>query len=197
MEITPGATNTSPAGINQPNPAVPSGNQADQKIVEITITMPTQAYFLSGIRDFTLTLIKNMTEFSEQWAYRFQSIVDELCNNAIEHGSKEGEIIKIIFQSLHKDYIQIVVEDTGTGKEQLKADQINKLVQERKSQTVLNGLIRGRGLPKIVAEWTDELEFSDTDQGGIRVRVRKYLNDPKLKTSTGSGLENPTHIVLN
>lgn len=197
METPTGVSNNNPTGINQSPSAITSGNQPDQKIVEITITMPTQAYFLSGIRDFTLTLIKNMTEFSEQWAYRFQSIVDELCNNAIEHGSKEGEIIKIVFQSLAKDYIQIVVEDTGTGKEQLKAAEISKLVEERKSQTILNGLIRGRGLPKIVAEWTDELEFTDNEKGGIRVRVRKYLNDPKLKTSTGSGLENPTHIVLN
>lgn len=197
METPTGVSNNNPTGINQNQSAITSGNQPDQKIVEITITMPTQAYFLSGIRDFTLTLIKNMTEFSEQWAYRFQSIVDELCNNAIEHGSKEGEIIKIVFQSLAKDYIQIVVEDTGTGKEQLKAAEISKLVEERKSQTILNGLIRGRGLPKIVAEWTDELEFTDNEKGGIRVRVRKYLNDPKLKTSTGSGLENPTHIVLN
>lgn len=159
--------------------------------------MPTQAYFLSGIRDFTLTLIKNMTDFSEQWAYRFQSIVDELCNNAIEHGSKEGEKIKIIFQSLAKDYIQIIIEDTGSGPKHLTAEEIKKIVEERKGQTIMNGLIRGRGLPKIVAEWTDELEFTNTEKGGIQVRVKKYLNDPKLKAMIGSGLENPTHIVLN
>ena len=170
---------------------------SNDKVIEITITMPTQAYFLSGIRDFTLTLIKNMTEFSEQWAYRFQSIVDELCNNAIEHGSHEGETIKIVFQSSAKKYIQIVVEDSGTGMNHLHAKEIAKLVDERKSQTILNGLIRGRGLPKIVAEWTDELEFQDTAAGGIQVRVRKYLNDPKLQASIGSGLENPSHIVLN
>ncbi len=168
-----------------------------EKVIEITITLPTQAYFLSGIRDFTLTLIKNMTEFSEQWAYRFQSIVDELCNNAIEHGSREGDKIKIIFQSSAKDFIQIIVEDSGNGKSKLHAKDITKLVNERKTQTILNGLIRGRGLPKIVAEWTDELEFTDTASGGIQVRVKKFLNDPKLQANISSGLENPTHIVLN
>lgn len=166
-----------------------------QKMIEITITMPTQAYFLSGIRDFTLTLIKNMTNFSEQWAYRFQSIVDELCNNAIEHGSKEGELIKIIFQNNPKDYIQIIVEDTGTAAKHMKAEEISKLIETRKGQNALNGLIRGRGLPKIVSEWTDELEFTDTEKGGIRVRVKKFLNDPKLKQAIASN--DPTHIVLN
>jgi anti-sigma regulatory factor (Ser/Thr protein kinase) len=171
-------------------------NNSD-KAIEITITMPTQAYFLSGIRDFTLNLIKNTTEFSEQWAYRFQSIVDELCNNAIEHGSKEGELIKIIFQNSPKQYIQIIVEDSGTGKEHLNAKTINDLVESRKSQNILNGLIRGRGLPKIVAEWTDELEFTDIDRGGIRVRVKKNLNDPKLLNPINDNHNDPSHIILN
>jgi anti-sigma regulatory factor (Ser/Thr protein kinase) len=180
--------------MDSQNPAIINDRP---KIIEITITMPTQAYFLSGIRDFTLNLIKNMTDFSEQWAYRFQSIIDELCNNAIEHGSKEGENIKITFQNSPKEFIQIIVEDTGTGPTHLKADELTKLVNERKSQVVVNGLIRGRGLPKIVSEWTDELEFTNTDKGGIRVRVKKSLNDPKMKAGFPESLENPHHIVLN
>ncbi|MBI4975562.1 hypothetical protein HZC20_02690, partial [Candidatus Peregrinibacteria bacterium] len=54
---------------------------------KISITLPTNAYFMSGIRDFTLNMIKNTTNFDEKWAFRFQSVVDELCNNAIEYGS--------------------------------------------------------------------------------------------------------------
>ena len=138
-----------------------------------------------------------MSDFSEQWAYRFQSIVDELCNNAIEHGSKDGDTITIVFKNDPKNYIQIMVKDKGTGKTPMKAANINKLVNDRKEQNILNGLIRGRGLPKIVSEWTDELEFSDNEQGGINVRVKKYLNDPKFQKAVGNGLENPTHIVLN
>ncbi len=58
---------------------MPEENQS----VKITITIPKEAYFISGIRDFTLNLIKNTTSFSEKWAFRFQSVVDELCNYAI------------------------------------------------------------------------------------------------------------------
>ncbi len=167
-----------------------------KKSVEITITMPTHAYFLSGIRDFTLNLIKNMTEFSEKWAYRFQSIVDELCNNAIEHGSKEGEMIKIIFKTEPNDFIQISVEDTGTAIPHLTALQIEKIVDERRQQTGIQNLIRGRGLPKIVYEWTEELKFQDTEKGGILVTVKKFLNDPSL-SQTESSLDQPNKIVLN
>jgi hypothetical protein len=55
--------------------------------------------------------------------------------------------------------------------------------------------IRGRGLSKIVAEWTDELEFTDLPGGGIRVRIRKFLQDPKLKEMSNF-LDSPTHLVL-
>lgn len=163
------------------------------QVIEISIILPTQAYFLSGIRDFTLNLIKNMTDFSEQWAFRFQSIVDELCNNAIEHGSRPGEKIEIIFETKGSEYIQIIVKDTGTSEKPLKAAQIRDMVQERKQQNIVNGLIRGRGLSKIVSEWTDELEFTDNEKGGISVRVKKLLNDPKLKAA----MDNPSHIILN
>jgi anti-sigma regulatory factor (Ser/Thr protein kinase) len=167
------------------------------KPIEIGITMPTQAYFLSGIRDFTLNLIKNMTNFSEQWAYRFQSIVDELCNNAIEHGSQPGEIIKIIFVNDPQNYIQISVEDTGTKQPHIKADEIRQMVEDRRKDTSFSRVIRGRGLPKIVAEWTDELHFADSTTGGVTVTVKKYLNDPKMTAKSAQGLDNLTHIVLN
>lgn len=168
----------------------------EAKPIKITITLPTNAYFISGIRDFTLALIRNMTEFSEQWAFRFQSVVDELCNNAIEYGSAPGDTIKITFTSVPHDSIEIVVEDSGTGKIKLKADDLQKLVTERRQPGYVHTGIRGRGLSKIVAEWTDELEFKDLATGGKEVRIKKFLHDPKLQEMT-KYLESPTHLVLN
>lgn len=172
------------------------GESLESKPIKITITLPTNAYFISGIRDFTLSLIRNMTEFSEQWAFRFQSVVDELCNNAIEHGSAPGEVIKITFISTAHDSIEIIVEDTGTGKVQMKADDLKRLVIERRQPGYVHTGIRGRGLSKIVAEWTDELEFRDLENGGKQVRIKKYLQDPKLQ-EMAKYLESPTHLVLN
>ncbi len=168
----------------------------ETKPVKISISLPTNAYFMSGIRNFTLGLIRNMTEFSEQWAFRFQSIVDELCNNAIEHGSEPGKDITITFISYPRDSIEIYVQDTGTGKNKMKAADLTKLINERRDPNYVHNGIRGRGLSKIVAEWTDELDFKDDSSGGIEVRIKKYLNDPKLKEMT-QYLESPTHLVLN
>jgi len=155
-----------------------AGENQTPEPVKITIILPTNAYFLSGIRDFTLSLTKNMTGFSDQWAYRFQTVVDELCNNAIEHGSAKGKDVVITFISDPKKSIEIVVEDTGTGPNKYNAQQMTNLLKERIAMMHSQYLgLRGRGLPKIVAEWTDELIFEDKPDGGLRVKAKKYLRE--------------------
>lgn len=144
--------------------------------MEISIDFPTNAYFISGIRDFTLNLIKNVTGFSEQWAFRFQSIIDELCNNAIEFGSTPGSIIKIKFVTEKNKRITLYVEDTGTGPQKNNSEYMHNLVEERRGWDHTKTMsIRGRGLPQIVANWTDELDFIDRDDGGLIVKAVKNL----------------------
>jgi anti-sigma regulatory factor (Ser/Thr protein kinase) len=168
----------------------------DERPTEIYIQIPTQAYFLSGIRDFVVNLTKNLTGFSTQWAFRFQAVIDELCNNAIEHGSAAGEFIKITMISDKKKSLEIWVEDTGTGKEKMTAEQLTALYQERRQVMTAQYLgFRGRGLPKIVGEWTDEMIFEDLPTGGIRVKVKKYLRKEE-DTVLSSGQKDPTHLVL-
>lgn len=164
-------------------------------LTKITITLPTNAYFVSGIRDFTLSLIKNTTNFAEKWAYRMQSIVDELCNNAIEYGSAENEDIKVTICHAKDEFIEISVEDTGTGKMKMKAAEMQKIMDEKRKEGYKFIGLRGRGLAKIVAEWSDELEFTDRVEGGLIVRVRKYLKDPRFRA--GLPESTPTHLVLN
>jgi anti-sigma regulatory factor (Ser/Thr protein kinase) len=167
----------------------------DERPTEILIQIPTQAYFMSGIRDFVVNLTKNMTGFSSQWAFRFQAVVDELCNNAIEHGSRPGEFIKITMISTKGKSLEVIIEDTGTGKEKMTAAQLTGLYQERRQMMTQQYLgFRGRGLPKIVGEWTDEMVFEDIPTGGIRVKVKKYLRKEEDKVL--STQKNPSQLVV-
>jgi len=147
--------------------------------VEITMTLPTNAYFLSGIRDFTFNLTKNLTQFSEQWAHRFQSVVDELCNNANEHGSANGEFITVKFIAKTNEWLEVHVSDSGTGPDKFKANELKDLVSTRQQEMTSGKFlgIRGRGLPQIVANWTDELVFEDNENGGVTVKIKKYLKE--------------------
>lgn len=168
-------------------------NQETEQTTRIVIILPTNAYFMSGIRDFTMEMVKNMTKFDEQWAYRFQSIVDELCNNAIEHGSAQDQDIKVTFTVNPSEWLEVTVEDTGTGKDKLKSKQITESMAKKKDADIRTMGIRGRGLAKIVSQWSDELEFTDRPEGGIKVRMRKYLNKPQEaeKPIQGIGAFNP------
>lgn len=171
---------------------------SEPEITRITITLPTNAYFMSGIRDFTLTMIKNTTHFPEKWAFRFQSVVDELCNNAIEYGSAPGSEIRITFLHKKDDYLEIDVEDTGTGKNRINAVGMQKLFTDRKQPGYVFTGIRGRGLVKIVGEWTDEIKFEDRKEGGIKVTVKKFLKNARQKTNEEiSTTSNSQTLVLN
>lgn len=171
--------------------------QPELEITKITITLPTNAYFMSGIRDFTLNMIKNTTHFPEKWAFRFQSVVDELCNNAIEYGSAPGSEIRISFIQKKDDYLEIIVEDTGTGKNKATAAGLQKLFDERKEPGYVFTGIRGRGLVKIVGEWTDEIKFEDRPQGGLRVHIRKYLKNARQKRAGEEEEENSKNTTGN
>jgi anti-sigma regulatory factor (Ser/Thr protein kinase) len=181
--------------MNETNTNTETGKEIPP-ITKITITLPTSAYFMSGIRDFTLNMIKNTTNFPEKWAFRFQSVVDELCNNAIEYGSSPGSEIRVTFMNKKDDFIEIQVEDTGTGKNKITAEQLQKLFQERKEAGYVFTGIRGRGLVKIVGEWTDEIKFENREGGGIKVSVKKFLKNSRQNQEIIPSLTN-NQITIN
>jgi len=145
--------------------------------LKITIILPTNAYFMAGIRDFTMTVTQNMTGFSQQWAYRFQSVVDELTNNAIEFGSAVGENITITFVSVKGKYIEVYVKDTGTGSKKMSAADMMQYLESHKNidPTTITS-IRGRGLSQIVSNWADKVEFTDNEGGGLTAHVVKNFD---------------------
>lgn len=172
-------------------PPVPDGNHPAEESVlsktaapasqdvplKISIILPTNAYFVAGIRDFAMTVTRNMTGFSEQWAYRFQSVVDELTNNAIEFGSAAGESVKITFVSVKNKYIEVFVEDSGTGKKKMSAaDMMQYLEDHKKLDPTKITSIRGRGLSQIVSSWADSVEFTNNEKGGLTAHVIKNFD---------------------
>ncbi|MCX6734069.1 MAG: ATP-binding protein [Candidatus Peregrinibacteria bacterium] len=166
--------------------------------MRISILLPTNAYFMSGIRDFTMTFIKNATSFSEQWAYRFQSIVDELCNNAIEYGSSPGQDIKLTLTYSPETSLSICVEDTGTGNKKITADELQKLIDERRKPGYVNTGIRGRGLANIIVNWSDGVTFEDLPSGGLKVTATKNLDKVQddIAQDQAKKVSEPGHLVL-
>lgn len=178
FNTSPSSVSPAPQDLDHPadQSVVNKTNQTMSEAVKISIIIPTNAYFMSGLRDFTMNVVRNMTGFSEQWAFRFQSVVDELVNNAIEFGSAPGTDVAITFVSRKGKSIEIFVKDTGTGLNKKTAEEMTAIVEERKHMdpTKMTS-IRGRGLSQIVANWTDVLEFKNNPEGGLTIHVVKYL----------------------
>lgn len=159
----------------------------------IAIKIPRDMYFMSGVRDWVLSLIKNNTKFSERWAHRFQSIVDELCSNAIEHGSLENGHITLSLITHTDGAFEIIVEDDGKGEHSMSADDIMQLIKTRKEQLEKDPFsyqgMRGRGLPQIVCNWTDEFYFEDKPNGGLRAHaVKKCTKDAEKEQGAKIGI---------
>ena len=154
-----------------------------KKDTKISISIPTHAYFISWIRDFTMNLVKNMTGFSEKWAYRLQAIIDELCNNAIEHWSKGDKDIYISFETIKWEVLRLTVEDTWTSDKPKTADQMKDYLKTKLAEQAKNTMafsIRGRGISQIIYSWSDTLEFLDSDKGWLKVQITKNIKKEEI-----------------
>ena len=102
-----------------------------------------------------------------------------------------GKALILAAKNKKAKYIEIEVEDTGTGKNKMKAAALQKLFEERRESGYVFTGIRGRGLVKIIGEWTDEIHFADRPEGGLAITVRKYVKDVR-KSET---LPNPNQPI--
>jgi len=130
--------------------------------VNYKISFPADYKNIAPLRDLGYHIAK-FQGFSEQKAEHGKSVIDELCNNAIEHGSQStSEVSLEIFAD--GDTLKITCHDQGHGNK-LKAEQITELLE----QEIPQDAARGRGLRMIVKSFVDDLQVTDNPNGGITV----------------------------
>ncbi|MFA6090823.1 MAG: ATP-binding protein [Candidatus Gracilibacteria bacterium] len=151
-----------------------------RKIIAIAILSNME--FSPRIRELVLSVIRNNTKFSSRWAYRLQSVIDELVNNAIEHGSDGHSLVTIsLFLDPIDGSLEVTITDAGTGNKKITAEVLTKKMYENyelmKINPLTNTTIRGRGLAQIVINWSDTFEIQDNvdGKGGLTVKVVKNL----------------------
>ena len=134
------------------------------------------------IRDF-IGNIFDIHAIEKPWKGRFILITDELINNAIEHGSSEGDIDSCIIEA-SKDgtgelSITLEVHDTGTGKDAKDATHMESIrddrVEEHNNSEGIYMEKRGRGLFHITEKLVDKLSFSASNRGWLAVKIEKRI----------------------
>ncbi|MDP1853006.1 MAG: ATP-binding protein [Candidatus Omnitrophota bacterium] len=148
---------------------------------KLKIEIPNEFSFVRGVRVCVSNIASNFG-FSDREAYQIETIVDELCNNAIEHGGGRNKVLK------EKDAIKIecgfkpgelefCVNDSGGEGFNLK-DVLKRNKQLIQKNRLLDNLDkRGRGL-LIIQRFVDELKV-DTSKGGTAVKIIKKAKNLK------------------
>ncbi len=86
----------------------------------ISISLPALMFYVPLFREFVAdTLIR--VGFSEQFAYRTEVIVDELCSNAIQYGSHSTSARIDLRLSWDDNKIDLSITDEGGSEENLSA----------------------------------------------------------------------------
>ena len=153
------------------------------------IIFVTDFYESKIIRDLVGYFLEKNMIFSP-WNARFILITDELVNNAIEHGSRPGDVNEctIHFKTTKRKLkISIEVHDSWKGKDSISSEGMNAL-QEKKMQEVLWKTPylrrRGRGLFHITSKLVDSLYFKDAIDGWLIVWIQKsFTHEEILKKS--------------
>ncbi len=138
------------------------------------INFPSTMDYVPGMR-YLISQVSTMRGFSKKDAYRIETIVDELCNNAIEHGSAgtRGQII--LKCMVDKEKLDLTIIDSGLSNPD--DAHIEKLMNRAQTSLSSSSDTRGRGLP-IVSMLADTINFS-IQEGGTAVHVQKFKQDPE------------------
>lgn len=130
---------------------------------EMQIRIPADFCFVPGIRACVSKICAGMG-FDNHEAYQIETIVDEICNNAIEHGSKSSQDIVVIGCSISAGRLDFHITDSGN--KEFKANEVFIKNKRRIEQgwELEEMDQRGRGL-LIIQRMIDGMTIEKAGQG--------------------------------
>lgn len=133
--------------------------------------------FVSGIRSCISRVAYNFG-FDDRQAYHIEMIVDEICSNAIEYGSRDKNSRIKLECKFYKDRMELVVSDYGGKKFDVEAvlKKGNSLISTKFDKNNLPKPSRGRGLI-LVKKLADRFEIK-VSKVGTKVTVVKKKKSP-------------------
>ena len=139
----------------------------EKLLQKIKIIMPAQLGFVPGIRT-ALGRISYNFGFSDKDVYEIETVIDEICSNAVIHGSKEKDEHITIDCGFDTQFVEITVKDSGSSAfdaEQV-LDKTKKLMRDD-TERKINALIeQGGGLGLIIVQkYVDKVEFNTLPDG--------------------------------
>lgn len=150
----------------------------------IEIQLPSRLWYIEPI----LALLKQLAQqlgFCQQRIADIQLAIDEICGNAIEHGSEGGDTGIAITLVLDERHLNILVKDKGSDGESswLTAERLKEIYQRRAPDRE-----RGHGI-YMAEQLSDELKMEPNSSGGTDVRIRFSLPSEKMRSQDASSAD--------
>jgi serine/threonine-protein kinase RsbW len=146
-----------------------------------TIKIEMSAYLeLVPIIRNAIENIAYMFDFNDKEAYEIKTVIDEICNNAIEHGNNGKDTNIIVECKFDKQFVEFTIKDSGSPhfdvEKALKEGQ--RLIEEEAQKPVLDTIRRNRGLI-LVKNYVDKLDIKSDPNCTVVNVVKKSSHKPQ------------------
>jgi anti-anti-sigma factor len=142
------------------------------KIERTVVSFPSALPFVPPLRQMVRRIVKQKG-YGEKDAFRIETIIDEICNNAVEHGSHQTEDNEIkLTVAIDQKKIEISVSNKI---DPLKKESLQKIALYLANPKGTFHEIRGRGLA-LVKMLSNNFQINNSESGTC-VQVTKYRED--------------------
>jgi len=145
--------------------------ETEKKSEQVELTFPSNLKMVPAVRQL-ISRIARQKGYGNRDSFRIETIVDEICNNAIEHGLNDSNLNIGIKVDIDPDKIEIDVTNISDPE---KMFLLKTHLKPEEHQDIHNDEKRGRGL-MLIKMLTDELTFNISEQGTV-VHVKKVREE--------------------
>ena len=139
---------------------------------DIELKIPSAVFYIEPVRAFIGNLAQSLG-FPRKRVADIQLVLDEVCTNAVHHGSANAEVGIKLQMSVDTHALEILVRDTGAGdakrKDWLTHERLLEIEADRSPSSE-----SGHGI-FIAKSLSDTHEMQSNEAGGTDVRVVFYL----------------------
>ena len=146
---------------------------SETKEQSIRVRFPSNIGYVSPVRNLISELLQ-VRDYSRKFAYRSEVIVDEVCSNAIQYGSKKENSTVDLACLISGEKFEIHVQDQGGSKsdvERLKEAVESENINLNEEVTKIKKLARGGFGLEIVRMLSEEVELKIGENNMTTLRV--------------------------
>lgn len=143
----------------------------------VKMRFPSDLDYIPAVRKFVAETLQ-VNHFSPKFAYRSEVIVDEICHNAIVHGSRTMDATVAIECTIFPDRFEFQANDQGGKKDDLERlkDALKRVDAKPAESFMEKEDKRGLGL-EIVRLLSEDLKLEIGDDNMTTVRVVRKRED--------------------